>query len=280
MPLTTRCTRCRRQFPVYAQQLKTHRGQVDCPHCGERLDAVAGLVDEAGVAGAAPLNRGRADAGAGTGPGANAARRRAEPRETRLTLTPAMVPTAGPAPTPARRTVSIRAPTPPPPPRRSTRARRHWGRLSLVLGLSVLLGVQLVWWRRAELLRDPNGFHLLNTWCGYLGCHLAPPRLPGALAVREPSLNPDAVSGALMLRLTIGNSAELPQPAPLIELELYDQQGDLTAVRRFSPSEYAAAPGPGGAGHAAPIAPHEARVVALALAPPSTEASGFKVRLR
>ncbi|WP_295392306.1 zinc-ribbon and DUF3426 domain-containing protein [uncultured Thiodictyon sp.] len=275
MPLTTRCTRCGRQFPVYAQQLKARRGQVDCPHCNERIDAVAGLVDEAGMAGESRLNRGRAaaDPGPTTPP-----RRRAELRETRPGLTAALVPAA--VPTSNSRGIRSRtSASPPAPARRPARGRLPWGRLALLLALVVSLGVQLVWWQRPALLRNPTGFQFLTTWCSYLGCRVTPPRLPEALAVREPSLIPDPTTGVPMLRLLIENSAGLPQPAPLIELELYNQQGDLTAARRFSPEEYAAAGAPSAAS-ADPIAPHEVRVVALALAPPPAEAAGFKVRLQ
>jgi len=114
-------------------------------------------------------------------------------------------------------------------------------------------------------------------------------RLPGALAVLEPSLTPDEAQGALVLRLRIANGAAQPQPAPLIELEFFDQQGDLAAARRFAPGEYTAAPPPAGAAPTpgaipvpigAPLAPGESRAVALVMAAPRTPASGFKVRLQ
>ena len=273
MPLTTRCPVCGRQFPVYAQQLKGRRSRVDCPQCGERLDAVAGLVDESGFPGDASAQRLHAAERLGVAGIA----RGAKPREPRPPRSPPMV-AAGP-PTVARlRPVS----TPAPPVHHPLRAWRGWGHAAVVL--CALLGLQLAWWWRADLLRNPLAVRTLSTLCGAL-CTVTPARLPGALIVQEPSLTPDATTGGLTLRLRVANRARLPQPAPLIELELYDRRGDFTAVRRFSPDEYAAGlPGPAGGGAGAgavlPLAPGESRTVALALAPPREAAAGFKVRLR
>ena len=258
MPLTTRCGRCGRLFPVYAQELKGNRGRVPCPQCGTRVNAVAGLLDEPVLPGDAPALRSRS--------GADSQRRGQAPRAMRGSMVPITPPAMGSG---AKRPAA---------PRRApgTLARVGWGLASLVLILA--LGVQLAWWQRGALLRNPMAVRTLGTLCDNLGCTLPLARLPGALAVLDPSLAPDPATGALMLRLRVENRAGLPQPAPLIELELLDQQGDPAAVRRFTPEEYAAA----GSGPAAvgPLAPGEQRALALALAAPREDASGFKVRLQ
>jgi len=75
-----------------------------------------------------------------------------------------------------------------------------------------------------------------------------------------------------MLRLKVRNEADLPQPAPILELELFDLQGDLAAVRRFSPAEYAP-------GEPRLLAPRGSLEVGLSLVKPGPEPAGFKVRL-
>ena len=259
MPLTTRCSPCGRLFPVYAQQLKGAGGRVACPECGAQVDAVAGLLDEPGFADDRPLTRTR-------NPDRNDSAAPPRVKEARLP-SGSMAPVTPPAEAPAARLPAVAKRS------GSARGRLAWGLVSLLL--IVTLGAQLAWWRRGDLLRDATAVRGLNALCRPLGCTVPLVRLPGALAVREPSLEPDPATGALLLRLRIENQAELPQPAPLIELELLDQHGDPAAVRRFSPAEYGAAGVPAGS-----IAPGESRSVSLALAPPADEPSGFKVRLQ
>jgi len=78
---------------------------------------------------------------------------------------------------------------------------------------------------------------------------------------------------ALTLSLEIRNTADLPQPAPLLDLELLDTQGERVATRRFTPAEY----GVGETGRL--LAPNESIRVAVAIAAIRTPTSGFKVRL-
>jgi hypothetical protein len=138
--------------------------------------------------------------------------------------------------------------------------------------LLLILGAQWVWWQRADLLRDPKGRLALEMLCGPLGCTLPALRVPDALAVLDPTLEPTS-GGDLTLRLRIENRGQVPHPMPLLELELLDGEGELTANRRFAPDEYAT-------GATYPLDPGETRAIGLAIAPPLVETSGFKVRLR
>ncbi len=255
MPLTTRCNLCGNQFPVYAQQLRGGRGRVECPRCGESVDALAGLLDEPAFS---------------SGPRASAADglRRVPGSGGGQSPRGAMVAAAAPSPGRVRSSLSAVSLSARSEPAGSAAARWVWAGVSLVLAL--LLAGQVLWWQRAEILRDPRGFAAMTTLCSVLGCTVPLARLEGALALREPSLNPDADDG-LTLRLRIENTAALPQPAPQLELEFYDAQGDLAAARRFTPVEY---------GAPVPLAPGESRDLALALSRPRNEVAGFKVRLR
>jgi predicted Zn finger-like uncharacterized protein len=199
VPLTTRCRHCGRLFPVYAADLKGRRGQVACPQCGKRFDAVAGLIDE-------PVPQ-------------------AEDRSRRHP--------AHRAPTAALAGHLSE----PPAPRRHRVGRWLWG-LGVLL-LAVGLAVQTAWWRRGELVRMPEVQSVLRQVCPWLGYRVPLPRLPGTIEILQSSLatDPDRPQ-ALRLRLVLVNRAETGQRAPLLELELYDEGGALLGVRRFDPAQY------------------------------------------
>ncbi len=258
MPLTTRCNRCARLFPVYAQQLKARRGRVNCPQCGARFDGVAALLDEPMPGFETQPGRIWTAARVGIGNGRGTGNRSA--LGLRLGIG-----SSAPAATQVEPSARRRAAAGP-------LARLSWVAGSLLLVLA--LGAQWVWWQRGDLLRDPKGRRALETLCERLGCTLPVPRVPGSLEVLDPTLNPDpAGDGSLSLRLRIANRGRLPQSVPLLELELLDREGDLAATRRFAPEEYAA-------GAMGPLDPGETRTLSLTIARPEMETSGFKVRLQ
>jgi hypothetical protein len=140
--------------------------------------------------------------------------------------------------------------------------------------LLLTLGGQWIWWQRGDLLRNPKARLALEMLCERLGCTLPALRVPDALAVLDPSLDQDQTGGgSLTLRLRIENRGQVPQPMPLLELELLDKEGELAANRRFFPEDYAI-------GDTRPLEPGETRAVSLAIARPQVETSGFRVRLR
>jgi predicted Zn finger-like uncharacterized protein len=255
MPLNTRCDRCGRLFPVYAQQLKERRGRVNCPQCGARFDALTTLLDEA-MPGFEP-SAGRVWTAAPVGVDKRTGSR--VPRGPRLGIGDRRRPER------ARRSAAGRP------------ARRPLSRLGWTLGsllLLLTLGAQWVWWQRGDLLRDSERRVALERLCERLGCTLPALRVPDALAVRDPTLDPDPAGGGdLTLHLRIENRGQVPQPMPLLELELLDLEGELAANRRFAPQEYAP-------GFTHPLDPGETRAVSLAIARPQAQTSGFKVRLR
>jgi predicted Zn finger-like uncharacterized protein len=238
MPLITQCGRCGRRFTVYAQGLRAHHGRAECPQCGHQFDALTALLDErpdgqAQQAREPLLGTGAADARARLG-----------------------LPPTGPEAPQAR---PIRRPLTP-----------LWGLLASLLALG--LALQALWWHRAELLRNPATHQGLERLCQRLGCQVPAPRMPGTLSLLDPTLTEGSQADTLVLRLKVRNGAELAQLAPLLELELFDLRGDLTAVRRFDPAEY------GGDGDAH-LAPGETRAIELTLVTPGGQPAGFKVRL-
>lgn len=111
------------------------------------------------------------------------------------------------------------------------------GVLSLLL--IALLAGQAVYHERHRLAAYPEIAPVLHWMCDRLDCTLPPPRDPEAfrLSSRNIYSHPN-VSGALMVQATLTNQASFPQPHPLVELSFRDLQGELLAVRRFTPEEY------------------------------------------
>jgi predicted Zn finger-like uncharacterized protein len=123
------------------------------------------------------------------------------------------------------------------------RSLRHLaGTFSLgVLSLLLigLLGGQVVYHERDRLAAYPELAPLLQWMCGHMDCTLPPRRVPEAfrLSSRNIYSHPNA-AGALMIQATLVNQAGFAQPHPLVELSFRDLQGQLLAVRRFTPGEY------------------------------------------
>lgn len=237
MPLTTRCRRCGRLFPVYAQQLKERRGKAECPQCGNRFNAVAALIDE-------PL------------PGDPGEDGRASARRRRHgTVTSAPILTLPPA------------------------RRRAGGRpllwLAGILVLAAGLALQAVWWERTYWLSDPLLRAQLDGACAAVGCRVPLPRLAGTMEILTPSLSIHPQDPeALRLALTLVNRAQVPQRLPLLQLELYDDAGNLTAARRFTPARYL----PGTVADAG-LAAGAATGLSMDLAMPPEAPAGFRIRL-
>lgn len=239
MPLTTRCRHCGRLFPVHAQQLKERRGRVDCPQCGKRFDAIAGLLDEAIPAGEA--QRGRAG------------KRTNRPPE--VTAHADMLDLSEDRP----------------------KAGRAWtllwslGILFLIAGLVL----QMAWWDRGRWLGQPLMQTKVEAVCKRIGCRLEPPRVAGAIEVRRPTLSEHSkVPGGLRLTLTLVNKTAVSQRLPQLQLELYDQLAKLAAARRFRPREYLP-----GARYLNGLAPGKAIRPVLDLGPPPASAYAFRVKL-
>lgn len=247
MPLTTRCRHCGRLFPVYATELKANRARVPCPQCGKRFDAVAGLIDE-------------------HVPAIDESTRRRHPahRTTATTLP----------------TTALGMTREVPPMRRRGRGWTWLGALTAVL-LILGLAAQIAWWWRGDWLRHPWVPAALAEICATLGCEVPLPRLPGTIETVDSALTMDpSRPQALRLRLGLISRTEVPQRAPVLQLELYDTAGALVAARRFEPADYLGA----GIGDTRATLPPQQVVqatldIALAGANNGTKPTGFRVRL-
>jgi predicted Zn finger-like uncharacterized protein len=109
------------------------------------------------------------------------------------------------------------------------------------LALLMLLAVQILILERVRLIRYPELRPLIMSLCDTMNCSL--PQLHDTeqidLLSRQLYTHPN-VPGALMIRASMVNNAPFPQPYPLLELSLSDEQGHVVAMRRFKPTEYLA----------------------------------------
>lgn len=239
MPLTTRCRHCGRVFPVYAQQLKDRRGKVECPQCGGRFNAIAGLLEEA-IPGTA-MRHGDPGIGGSPQPAVTSPADMLDLSEGR------------------RRTVRIRA-------------------LLWSLGILVIIAAlvaQIGWWERGTWLQHPQVRSFAELVCERIGCNLELPRQAGTMEILQPALTErEEAPDGLRLTLTLVNKSDFSQRLPQLQLEIYDDDEGLAAARRFGPESYLP-DRPGRLG----LAPGEAVRPTLDMQPLPTPAAGFRVKL-
>ena len=96
--------------------------------------------------------------------------------------------------------------------------RGDWRMPAAVVGLSLLLGLQVLLADRARLAGQAGWRPLLSTLCAGLGCSLPPWREPAAFALlqRDVRQHP-SVPGALRVSATFRNDARWPQPWPQLQ---------------------------------------------------------------
>jgi predicted Zn finger-like uncharacterized protein len=123
-----------------------------------------------------------------------------------------------------------------------TRRRSGWRTFAwsvLVIGLISAFGVQYAYFNRADLARNT----LLRPWleraCQWVGC--AVPLTPDLNKLRF--LNSTVMvdpqqDDRLLILATMVNTADFPQPYPLLEVRLTSLEGKVVAMRRFKPQEY------------------------------------------
>ncbi|MCK5383482.1 MAG: zinc-ribbon and DUF3426 domain-containing protein [Gammaproteobacteria bacterium] len=108
--------------------------------------------------------------------------------------------------------------------------------------LLLLLGLQWVYFNRAELAADERWRPMLERGCLIVHCEM-PLR---ADVSRIDIINRDvrkhpAIEDVLLVNVAFQNRAEFVQPYPVLEVSFTDKSGSAIAVRRFSPPEYLAA---------------------------------------
>lgn len=130
--------------------------------------------------------------------------------------------------------------------RRTERQRRSrrlgwWAAGSIVLVLLVLL--QLLWFRHGWVTSQlPTAKALVVPLCEALSCpQVKQPASqrdnPVRLFSRDVRYHP-GLESTLLVNATLNNRGQAPEPFPVLELSLFDTNGDLIGMRRFQPRDY------------------------------------------
>ena len=131
------------------------------------------------------------------------------------------------------------------PPGMEPRPRRGWFLpLLFALLLGALLAGQYAWFfERDRLLQDPRSRPLLEQACAWVA-RWTPCTLPVTRALERIKVTQryvakhETVDGAVLVHILFQNTADFPQPYPLLELSFHDNNEQTIGVRRFSPVDY------------------------------------------
>lgn len=116
---------------------------------------------------------------------------------------------------------------------------RRWPWVLACLTLALLLGAQLAWAKRDELIRNPLTGDWLRSSCALLACRLPLVAAPQQLHLLASNVQAHpSVAGALMISASVRNDATFAQPYPVLTITLSDAQGQRIAMRRLQPHEY------------------------------------------
>jgi predicted Zn finger-like uncharacterized protein len=115
----------------------------------------------------------------------------------------------------------------------------HLGWRAGVATLGVLLFAQLVHYDRHDLVRHPTFGPILQKVYAAFGLELSPNWNLKAYQVRQwGAAAAPGSQGTLRVRASVVNTADHPQPLPLLRLSLADLAGARVGVRDFEPREY------------------------------------------
>lgn len=113
---------------------------------------------------------------------------------------------------------------------------RQW---ALLVGLSGLLGLQIVIAERAHLATNPRWRPLVSMVCTLVRCRLPAWREPQALTLLNRDVRPmPGVAGVLQIQASFRNDARWPQAWPWLQLSLSDADGRVIGTRVLSPQDY------------------------------------------
>jgi predicted Zn finger-like uncharacterized protein len=231
----TQCPDCLTVFSLDAEHLATAGGLVQCAHCEQLFDALACLAAQLPPE---PFTRLAPPTERGPAPRLELAVYRPRPEPAAVTASDSGAVEGG-AEDVAELVFTPRFARPEHRQGKSGRGERRWPWVLTCIALTGMLGAQLAWAQRNELLKDPQTGRWLREGCAALGCRL--PLVPDVdrlrLVARDVEAHP-SVPGALMISATVRNEAPFAQPYPVVSLVLADAQGHRVAMRRLRPSEY------------------------------------------
>lgn len=122
------------------------------------------------------------------------------------------------------------------------RRRPRWRTFAwslLVIGLLLAFGVQYVYFNRADLVRNAQLRPWLERACQWAGCTIPlAPDLNKLRFLNSTVMVDPQQDDRLLILATMVNTADFPQPYPLLEVRLTSLEGKVVAMRRFKPQEY------------------------------------------
>ena len=257
--MNTRCPHCRTIHDVDQETLRAAHGMLRCSNCDNVFDAAQNDTRDADLDDLTDVEL--SSTGLDSEPDTHAPR--VEPAELELPFEvpddlPVLEPSADAA---LDAQQALAAPR---------RRKSSWWQILLAILLLLVLGLQLAWFKRAQLIQLPQARPL----CQWIDCSMSQPRDPAAFEVLSRQLQADpTVPGSLRLQLRFRNAADAAQPLPLLQLALYDHGGSVLARRSFQPHEYLFPTPP----EARLAAPQEVFTIELMFEDPSSRASGFMI---
>jgi predicted Zn finger-like uncharacterized protein len=125
-----------------------------------------------------------------------------------------------------------------PPAKRSLLATMCWGFGALLLLIIII--AQLAWFNRDELLlRYPQLDPVARKICDRLQCEILSHKDISSIKLLNRDVrNHPLYEGSLLVNATMANKSETIQPFPLIQLALFNPDGEVIAYREFRPDEY------------------------------------------
>ena len=243
----TQCPECLSVFSLDAQTLAKAHGHVVCGHCDAGFDSLATLTEQLPPE---PFVELAVNEPAFEPPCVDLVIYRPRP-DPRVVIDEATATTQAAAaedfsqlvfaPRFARESRPRKSARPATPkhPRKPASAERRWPWVVACLLLTLLLGAQLAWDKRDELIRDPLAGRWLRGSCTLLGCNLPPVAAPHQLRLLASNVQAHpSVAGALMISASVRNDAAFTQPYPVVTVGLSDADGHRLAMRRLQAREY------------------------------------------
>lgn len=281
--LYTRCPECDTVFRITEAALQQAEGQVRCGRCACIFNAHDALTDRLEESGEG-REGGETTAGE-SAVGQSAGRDAPDGAQTTDAATEQPDDDAGGSTGASSRLVDIaEAPDSPQPEApdwlddgATTRPRRHRAWLAAAVVAVAVLAAQLVHHYRFRLIDNPVAGPLLERVYASVGSTIEPEwnvdeyELLDWIAVADPAA---AGHGTLIIRSRLLNTADRPQPYPMIWLRLLDRWEAAVAARLFTPEEYLAA-GP----ESDMMTPGVPVDMELTLVDPGTEAYGFELAI-
>jgi len=156
-------------------------------------------------------------------------------------------------------------------------AKHSRATLALILLAIVALPGQVLWFQYESWIMDPDYRPMYVAACSVLGCELPHMRDVSKITSRKSVIraHPERDDARVVDVLMI-NTADFPQPFPLIELMATSLRGQLIAGRRFKPAEYLQ----GDLTQAELFPPNTPVHVSLEIQDPGEQALNFEVRFR